>query len=146
MKWIESYFLIWRGKEYTWSLSGIYYLLTDFITYGADNEPYLRSHELCRYSRTSQHFMEPECSLSCSQEHSIGPCPKPDRSTPYHPILRSILLLSTHLCIGLPSALLPYGFPTNILYAFLFSPFRATWHVHLILPEKSFCFWHMLLV
>jgi hypothetical protein len=30
--------------------------------------------------------------------------------------------LSTHLRLGLPSGLFPYGFPTNILYAFLFSP------------------------
>jgi hypothetical protein len=45
------------------------------------------------------------------------------QSTPSHPIsLRYILILSTHLRLGLPSGLLPYGFPTNILYAFLFSP------------------------
>ena len=29
---------------------------------------------------------------------------------------RSILILSTHLCLGLPSRLLPSGFPTKILY------------------------------
>jgi hypothetical protein len=33
------------------------------------------------------------------------------------------LLLSTHLSLGLPSGLFPYGFLTNILHAFLFSPF-----------------------
>jgi hypothetical protein len=45
------------------------------------------------------------------------------QSTPSHPIsLRSILILSTHLRLGLPNGLLPYGFPNNILYAFLFSP------------------------
>jgi hypothetical protein len=33
-----------------------------------------------------QHFMEPEGSLSCSQELSIGPYPEPDRSNPYRPI------------------------------------------------------------
>jgi hypothetical protein len=49
------------------------------------------------------------------------------QSIPSHPIsLRSILILSTHLRLGLPSSLLPYDFPTNILYAFLFSPIRAT--------------------
>ena len=29
---------------------------------------------------------------------------------------RSILILSTHPCLGLPSCLLPYGFPTKTLY------------------------------
>jgi hypothetical protein len=37
-------------------------------------------------SRTSQHFMEPEGSLPCSQERSNGPYPEPDRSSTYHPI------------------------------------------------------------
>jgi hypothetical protein len=37
--------------------------------------------------------------------------------------LRSILILSTHLRLGQPSGLFPSGFPINILYAFLFSPF-----------------------
>jgi hypothetical protein len=31
--------------------------------------------------------MEREGSLSCSQELSTGPYPKPDQSNPYHPIL-----------------------------------------------------------
>jgi hypothetical protein len=34
--------------------------------------------------------------------------------------LRSILILSTHLRLGLPSGLFPSEIPTNILYAFLF--------------------------
>jgi hypothetical protein len=31
-------------------------------------------------------------------------------------------MLLTHLALGLPSGLLPSGFPTNNLYTFLFSP------------------------
>jgi hypothetical protein len=50
-------------------------------------EPFLRSRQLCSYSRTSQHFMEPEVSLSRSQEPSTGPYPEPDGSNPYQPVL-----------------------------------------------------------
>jgi hypothetical protein len=42
-----------RSQPLPWS-----YLLTYLLTYGA--EPFLRSHQLCSHSRTSQHFMEPE--------------------------------------------------------------------------------------
>jgi hypothetical protein len=37
--------------------------------------------------------------------------------------LRSILILFIHLHHGLPSALFPSGFPSNIFYSILFSPF-----------------------
>jgi hypothetical protein len=30
---------------------------------------------MCRHSKTSQHFMEPEGSIPCSQKPSTGPCP-----------------------------------------------------------------------
>jgi hypothetical protein len=58
-------------------------------------EPFLRSCHLCSYSRTSQHFMEPEGSLPCSQEPSTGPYPEPDHSNPYRPILSKIDCLHT---------------------------------------------------
>jgi hypothetical protein len=82
--------------------------------------------------------MELEGSLPCSQDPSTGPYPEPDRLSPYHPILyllRSISILSTHLRLGPPSGLFPSVFPTNILYAFLFSSIRATRPAHLILRD-----------
>jgi hypothetical protein len=45
--------------------------------------PFFRSCQLYSHSRTSQHFMEPECSLPCSQEPSTGLFPEPDQSSPY---------------------------------------------------------------
>ena len=48
---------------------------------------------------------------------------------------RFIFILSFHLCLGVPSGLLPSGFPTKILYTPLVSPIRVTSLAHLILLD-----------
>jgi hypothetical protein len=61
--------------------------------------------------------MEPEGSLPSLQELSTCTYAEPDQSSPQHSLLsiRSILMLSIHLRLGLPNGLFPSGFPTNNL-------------------------------
>jgi hypothetical protein len=78
--------------------------------------------------------MESLGSLLCSQETPTGPYREPDQSSPYHLILSITQIhpnIIQHLCLDLPSALSPSGFPTNVPLAFI-SPFRARGPVHLI--------------
>ena len=51
---------------------------------------------------------------------------------------RSSLILSTHLCLGLPSGLVPFGFLRKTLYTPLSSPIRATCPAHLIYGSTYF--------
>ena len=65
-------------------------------------------------------------SLLYAQVPKTCPYPEPHQSNPCPPHLtswRSILILSSHLHLGLPIGLFPSGFPTKILYAPL--PVRA---------------------
>jgi hypothetical protein len=62
---------------------------------------------------------------------------RPIQSTSPHPnSKKSILILSIHLRLGLPSGLFHYGFPTNNLYAFLFCSNSATCPAHHIQHKK----------
>jgi hypothetical protein len=58
------------------------------------------------------------------------------QSIPPHPIyLRSNLIFSTHLHLGLPTGLFSSGFPTNILYAVFYSPIHTICPAHLHLGD-----------
>jgi hypothetical protein len=76
--------------------------------------------------------MVPEGSLPCSQEPSAVPWAKSIHFTSPYPIsLRFILILSSHLRLGLSTELYPSGFSTKILHPL--RPMRAICPVHLIL-------------
>jgi len=69
-----------------------------------------------------------------SVRHSSLSWASPIQSTyPHHTSWRSVLILNTHLRLGLRSSLFPSGFRIKTLYVPLSSPIRATCPVHLFL-------------
>ena len=117
-----------------------YYLLTYLLNYLLPlwsrvilekltcTQPVKKFPEFCGTHRfitafTSAHHL----SLSCAR--SIRSMP------PHSNFWRSILILSSHLCLGLPSGLLPSGFPTKTVYTSLLSPIRATCAAYPILLD-----------
>jgi len=71
-----------------------------------------------------------------SARHLSLPWVRSIQSIPTHPISwRSILLLSSHQCLGLASGLLISGFPTKTLFTRLLSSIHATCPAHLVLLD-----------
>ena len=71
--------------------------------------------------------MEPVGSMPHSQEPSHPEPNQPNFFILIPTSFRSILILSSYLCLGLPNGLFPAGVPVKILKAFLASSILATW-------------------
>jgi len=76
-------------------------------------------------------------SLPCLYKPATDPYPEPDESDPQlsNPIYLRYILTVPHICLGLPSGLFPFSFPTKILYGFHISFMRATCTVNPILLD-----------
>ena len=81
--------------------------------------------------------MEPEGSLLHSQMPTICPRPEPDQSSscPHLTSRIPILILSFHLCLGLPSGIFPSGFPLKPCMQLSSPPYVLHSLIHLILLD-----------
>jgi hypothetical protein len=80
--------------------------------------------------------MAPEVSLPLSEDPITGPYPEPYESSPsIHTVifLKTILILSSYLCLCLPNGFIFYVVLTKILCAFLICAACATCPMHVIL-------------
>jgi hypothetical protein len=131
---------MYKPRSYLWCNSLNWWLFLFILLTYSRSWALLEEPSIVQPLKNYLALMEPGGSIPCSQEPSTGTYPEPYQSNPLHPILslsRYIWILSTHLRLGLRSGLFPSGFPTNILYALLFSNIRATWPAHLILLDSE---------
>jgi len=119
-------------------------MITFILTYFTEQSP---SWETNRFSHTQEiprmlwnpkvHYRVHKC---------LPPVPILSQFDPVHAptltFLISILIFSSHLRLGFPSALFPSGFPAKTLHTPLLCPIRSTCPAHLILLDLIRSHWY----
>ena len=142
----SSWFLIPHKNQYTKAVTYLLllYLLIYLLTYSMEQSPFWEANRFSASQEIPRILWNPKVyyhihkwpPLSLFLASSI-------QSIPLHlTYWRSILILSSHLRLGLPSGLFPSGFPTKTLYTPLLSPIRATFPAHQI--HLEFITWTIL--
>jgi hypothetical protein len=122
----------WRHEIYqgTTHANGISNLLTPWSRVLLENLAGLQLVKKCSAFYRTRRFIT---AFTSARQLSISWGSSIQSIHPHTTSWRSMLLLLSHLRLGLPSGLFPSGFTTKRLYTTLPSPIRATCHAHHIL-------------